>query len=146
MSPREFLVIAKRLANEPTEAAWRTAVSRAYYSLFHQCRDQLAVWGFVTRQSDQAHLAISRRLFGSQLRPLVDAGHLLTDSKRVRNHADYELQRPFHQIEVLRFVQAIESGAATAFQLNSDHQRLAVNNIKNYERDVLREVTWRSLN
>lgn len=146
MSPREFLVIAKRLAHEPTEAAWRTAVSRAYYSMFHECRDQLAVWGFVTRHSDQAHLAVSRRLLGSQLQPLVDAAQLLTDSKRVRNHADYELQKPFQQVEVLRFVQAIESAAETAFQLNTEQQRLAVNNMKTYERDVLREVTWRSPN
>lgn len=146
MSPKEFLVIAQRLANEPTEAAWRTAVSRAYYSIFHECREQLAVWGFLTRQSDQAHLAVSRRLLGSQVRALIDLGQLLMNSKRVRNHADYELKRPFRQTEVLRFVQSIETAAMTAFQLNLVEQQLAVQNMKDYERDVLREITWRSPN
>ena len=146
MSPQEFLVIAHRLALESTEAAWRTSVSRAYYAIFHVCRDRLADWGFLTRQSDQAHMAVSRRLLGSQVKPLVDLGQLLMDSKRVRNHADYELKRPFGQTEAVRFVGTIESSAATAFELTQETQRLAVDNMRSYERDVLREVTWRSPN
>jgi uncharacterized protein (UPF0332 family) len=35
----DFLDTARRLAAGATEGDWRSAVSRAYYSLFHRIRD-----------------------------------------------------------------------------------------------------------
>ena len=35
MTPREFIVLAKKLAVGMTEAEWRTSVSRSYYAVFH---------------------------------------------------------------------------------------------------------------
>ena len=38
MNPRDFLTLANSLAAGTTEAAWRSAVSRAYYAAFHSTR------------------------------------------------------------------------------------------------------------
>jgi uncharacterized protein (UPF0332 family) len=38
MNPDEFLTLAEQLAGQPSEAARRSAVSRAYYGAFHLAR------------------------------------------------------------------------------------------------------------
>ena len=146
MLPREFLSLAERLSREPSESAWRSAVSRAYYAMFHESRDRLAAWRFLTRQSDQAHVAVSRRLGASQVKGLVDLGRALADMKRERNRADYDLPRPFSQSDSLELVERVDAVQSTAFDLSADEQRVAIDNMRRYERDVLREVTWQSPN
>lgn len=41
MRGREFLETADRLASMTAEPDWRSAMSRAYYALFLECRDAL---------------------------------------------------------------------------------------------------------
>ena len=146
MSPREFLSLADRLLGETTEADWRTAISRAYYAAFHESRELLASWGFVIRQADQAHTGVSRRLTCSGSPQLVNLGRSLSDLKRMRNVADYDLHctitRQGACDEVLKVNRLLT--AHTAFTDNE--RRLAIEGIRRYERDVLREVTWRSPN
>ena len=43
----EYYVLAKRLRQEDSEAARRTAISRAYYSVFCQARDYLLSEGVI---------------------------------------------------------------------------------------------------
>jgi hypothetical protein len=46
MNWRDFLALAARLARDTTEADWRTAVSRAYYTAFHVTRQLLVDLNF----------------------------------------------------------------------------------------------------
>ena len=39
MDCRDYLVLAEELSLRTSEACWRTAVSRAYYSAFHRTRE-----------------------------------------------------------------------------------------------------------
>jgi hypothetical protein len=55
MTGRDFLAVARRLVAEPTEADWRTAVSRAYYAAFRVARDLLESLSFRVPRADRAH-------------------------------------------------------------------------------------------
>ena len=146
MPPQDFLDLAKRLASESSEVSWRSAISRAYYAMFHEVRNKLASWGFMIRQSDQAHAGLTRRLLHSGNDSLVSLGEFLSDLKRHRNYADYDLRRPVHQSDALVQVSRIEKSFQTTLNINRDEETKAVENIRRYESDVLREVTWQSPN
>jgi len=53
MSGRDFLPLAQRLAAGPTEAEWRTAVSRAYYAAFHVARLLMTDLGFAVPRDER---------------------------------------------------------------------------------------------
>ena len=144
MSPRDFLLLAGELSPRETEACWRSAASRAYYAAFHVARDFLDSLGFAIRQGDQSHAAVYRRLSNSRVADVDHAGNLLIDLRRLRNQADYDLQRPFAAVDARKTIQAAER----LFEIvtaQRDQQALAslATNIRTYERDVLRDITWR---
>ena len=67
-----------------------------------------------------------------------------TSIRRLRNQADYDLQRPFAAVDARKTIQAAER----LFEIvtaQRDQQALAslATNIRTYERDVLRDITWR---
>ncbi len=147
VSPRAFFDLATELLKRDSEASWRSAISRAYYSLFHECRTLLAKLGFVMRQSDQAHTSISRRLTQSGVARLLRLGQLLQEMKRVRNAADYDLTQALSQKVAYDEVDRIGASLQLLDQkLDIQDQQRAIDNIRRYERDVLREVTWQSPN
>jgi uncharacterized protein (UPF0332 family) len=61
ISPRDFLTVAKYLAARGTEGEWRTAVSRAYYAVFHTARNLMEDLGFVVPRADPAHSYLWKR-------------------------------------------------------------------------------------
>src|SRR5713101_8397962 len=97
MNVRDFLTLAKALANETTEVAWRSAVSRAYYGAFHVARQLLEDLGFTVPQADRAHAYLWLRLSNCGHLQLTDAGRVLNDLRRQRNWSDYDLNRPLAQ-------------------------------------------------
>ena len=62
MTGRDFLPSAHQLAAGGTEAAWRTAVSRAYYAAFHCARELLENMSFRVPRADLAHKYLIFRL------------------------------------------------------------------------------------
>lgn len=44
MNGRAFLEVARGLAQDATEAHWRSALGRAYYALLLEARDLLLRW------------------------------------------------------------------------------------------------------
>ena len=62
MDAHEFLDLATSLATEDSEAAWRTAVSRAYYAAFHLAGQLLTDCGFKVPDADYAHSYLWLRL------------------------------------------------------------------------------------
>jgi uncharacterized protein (UPF0332 family) len=91
---RDFLAVANTLAAGPTEAEWRSAVSRAYYAAFHTARELLTRLRFRVPGGEQAHAYLWLRLSNTG-DPTADAvGRLLRDLRGRRNNADYDLGRP----------------------------------------------------
>jgi hypothetical protein len=145
MSPRDFLDEADDLAAGTRESSWRTGASRAYYAAFHTARQLLLSCGFVVPQSDRAHAYLSFRLQNSGHPDVNMAGRLLRDLRGLRLWADYELGRPLPQIEAFN---ASALGADIVRVLEEvptvpGLQGRITQAIRDYERDVLKDVTWR---
>jgi hypothetical protein len=144
MDPRDFLDVAGELVTGVREADWRSGVSRAYYAAFHVASTLLGRCGFTVPEAEQAHGYMWLRLSNTG-RPDVDGvGADLKDLRRVRNWADYKIDRPFleqpayAQIPVAaRIIDLLDDLGATPAGLAQ-----VVDAIRVYERDVLREVTW----
>ena len=90
--PREFLRVAADLAqNNDDEASLRSAVNRAYYSVFLQARDKVGLRG----NQRHIHGQVIGRLRSAD-RPAADQ---LDKLESLRGEADYELivQDPLHR-------------------------------------------------
>jgi uncharacterized protein (UPF0332 family) len=146
MNPHDILDVADTLIMGLTEAEWRAAVSRAYYATFHVARQLFQQCGFQVPHADQAHAYLWLRLANAGPLDVRKAGLDLNDLRRNRNWADYDLQRPLFHTTAMGHVQAatdiIEILDAVAAEPGVCTQLTEA--IKNYERDVLREITWRS--
>lgn len=90
MNWRDFLPLATRLAGGLTEAEWRSAVSRAYYTVFHVARRLFADLRFTVPRADRAHQYLVFRLSNSGESAVEQAGRDLETLRRVRNRADYD--------------------------------------------------------
>lgn len=143
MDPHDFLTLAQQLSGAATEAAWRSAVSRAYYAAFHIARHLLEDLGFTVPRADRAHAYLWLRLSNCG-DPLVQtAGQGLNGLRRDRNGADYDLVRPVQQSLAqsqwpfaARIIHVFESAAL-------EPTRTCITDAMNiYERDVLHDVTW----
>ena len=147
VDPHSLLALAKELAASGEETHFRCAVSRAYYGAFHAARRALQRLGFAIRQGDQAHAAVHRRWSNCGNTELAKVGELLNDLRSERNVADYDLDKPFAS---RRADDAISDSEfilnQLAQSLTAEEQAKLVAEIRRYERDVLRDVTWRSTN
>ena len=144
MTPDEFLKLARELLAGPNEASWRTAVSRAYYASFHIIRRRLSEWGFHIRKSDQAHAGMSRRLGVVPLEGWDVLARDLAQLRSDRNFADYDVERVFPKRLAVNCVTAAEQITDTLHkELTAAERQQAIAAIRDYERDVLRDVTWR---
>jgi uncharacterized protein (UPF0332 family) len=143
MAPGDYIALATRLAAGPTEAEWRTAVSRAYYAAFHAARQLLSDLGFTIPRAESAHQYLILRLSNCGEPPIRTAAADLDHLRRLRNRADYDWHRPFGQ-------PLARPQAATAQQIiqaldaaRTDPIRTQITDaMKVYERDVLHDVTW----
>lgn len=143
MDAREYLRLAENLAKGQTEAEWRSAVSRAYYALFHIGRWLLLRCGFAVKRGEQAHAYIWRRLENCGYRKVQIAGAFLNTLRGDRNLADYDFDQPFHQamanddvMKARETVQVLEEAAA------ENIVQTIAEAMKEYELTVLKEVTW----
>jgi uncharacterized protein (UPF0332 family) len=146
MNARDFLNVAYELLEGNHEAHWRTAVSRAYYAAFHAARDLLVQCGFTVPREERAHTHLRMRLMNSGHPDVAQAGTWLNDLRSDRNYADYDFEGALKHADAVEAVQAaddaiqlLEEAAAlpTVCQRITEAMRI-------YERDVLRDVTWRA--
>jgi uncharacterized protein (UPF0332 family) len=146
MDPHDFLELAGELCSGTREVDWRSAVSRAYYSAFHVAGRIFSEAGFEVPDGPPAHAYLWRRLSNSGEPDVCEAGRLLNVLRGFRNRADYDLRRPFD--ESLAFAQVQEAiGLVRLLEdLRTSTEVLGrvVAAIRVYERDVLREITYRS--
>ncbi len=146
MKARDFLNVAYELLEGNHESHWRSAVSRAYYAAFHAARDLLVQCGFTVPQEERAHAYLRMRLMNSGHPDVVQAGKWLDDLRKVRNRADYDLDHDFEHADAVNRVQQ----AADTLRLLEEAAALPTvceritEAMRTYERDVLRDVTWRA--
>jgi uncharacterized protein (UPF0332 family) len=139
-----FLEVADDLSTGSREADWRSAISRAYYAAFHKARRLLRHNGFAVPRGEQAHAYLWLRLSNSNHPDVNDAGQALNDLRTARNLADYDLDVPVVSPDAIDHVQVAAKIIQLLDDLSKETTILArvVEAIKDYERHVLREVTW----
>ena len=93
MTGKEFVVLAKKLAEEIGPAECRSAVSRAYYGAFHAALAILARTGILLPPGPEAHQKVRFCLLQSGAIPGTEAGEKLESLRRDRNLADYDLRQ-----------------------------------------------------
>ncbi len=143
MDPRDFLILARQLVLASTEAAWRSAVSRAYYAAFHVARHLLEDLGFTVPHADRAHAYLWLRLSNCGDPQVEKAGMRLNDLRRERNGADYDLVRSRRQTVTQKQIPIATSIIQVFEAAYLDPTRATITDaMKIYERDVLKDVTW----
>jgi uncharacterized protein (UPF0332 family) len=136
MSPDDFLVLATRLSASPGEAELRSAVSRAYYGLFHTARLLIEACDVSCPESGEAHDKIAKCLQNSQSPDVAAAGSKLNSFRTVRNHADYRLSdERFKNAKFIAIQLAIAREIADALGIDATFIRSP---LRNYARDVLK--------
>lgn len=101
------LMVAEELLNNlPGELGMRTALSRAYYGLFHSAQARLLTVGDKAVGPGLRHGTVSRlvrRRFG------VGSGQIYTDAMSARHDADYESSQTFDLLSVSRHLKTIRA-------------------------------------
>jgi uncharacterized protein (UPF0332 family) len=145
MNAQHFLTLARALAAGNSEAEWRTAISRAYYATFHTARELLHDLGFVVPRDDSAHRYLIYRLNNGQHPSAERAGLDLDRLRSDRNSADYDLRSAVSTTIALRLIQVADRAMQALAGIQKEPVRSAVMIVmREYERDVLKMVTWRA--
>jgi uncharacterized protein (UPF0332 family) len=100
-----FLETADRLAVGTTEGDWRSAVSRAYYAVFHFFSEWLQANGTSLGKRDQAHRNLPLGLFNCGAPQLQPLARRIEDLGKQRTGADYHLAVVVSQSEATDAVQ-----------------------------------------
>src|SRR5208337_5409710 len=92
MNPREFCTVAGKFALRGEAAASRSAISRAYYSLFHVVLEFLeANQVSLPKCRPNCHVLIYRYLYNCKHKELQIVAGALNDLRAQRSEADYRL-------------------------------------------------------
>lgn len=78
----------------PSEAALRTAVSRAYYSAYHLARTYVVHNRLVVSVDQESHRKVWEALKALGTKQASDVGERGFNLRRLRTHADYEINHP----------------------------------------------------
>lgn len=89
-----FLELAEQLSRSPTEAAQRTAISRAYYAVYHAASYYIRRKQLIEPGRRLSHRAAWRLLKLSVNLDQRDTGFRGEDLKRLRQDADYDSPYP----------------------------------------------------
>jgi uncharacterized protein (UPF0332 family) len=143
MTGADFLALATRLVTASTEADWRTATSRAYYAVFHTARDLFESLGFRVPRADQAHHYLYLRLYNCANATLRITADDLHNLRRRRNEADYDLHFLHSRQEAAKLIVLASGVMQSLAAASSEPTRTQITaTMKDYERNVLRQVTW----
>lgn len=145
MDFRHFLTLAQFLVRQNDEASWRSAISRGYYAAFHVARDFLRDLGFVVPRAETAHAFLWLRLSNAENAGVVGAGRTLNDLRSARNHADYQGKPAVTHASAVTLVESAERTIVAVDRARHGSERRQITEaVKKYERNVLKEVTWRA--
>jgi uncharacterized protein (UPF0332 family) len=143
IDPDDFLAQAEAWILLSDEASWRSAVSRGYYAAFHEARNLLADLGFQVPHAAQAHSYLWLRLSNCGDPVIAEAGKDLNELSRFRNRADYDIRRNFAFPDADTTVKLARQVIEALALARVEPLRTQVRDpIRDYERTVLRDVTW----
>jgi hypothetical protein len=94
----DFQQVAERYARGPTEADWRSGISRGYYAAFHYFRDFFRANGVAVGKGGQSHFDLPSGLLHCGLPLVARFGRLLDDLRGERTTADYDLGKSISQV------------------------------------------------
>lgn len=112
-----FLALANELARRQDEASLRSAMSRAYYYVYHLAVERAIRNGFATRPGEGSHTQLWRNYSDS---PEPRCRHLAEIAKRLkekRERADYRKNYPRIHEEVPGMLTDAENFAARLLEL-----------------------------
>ncbi len=109
MQASEFQDTAERLAQGTTEGDWRSAISRAYYAVFHHFLDFFLSHGLDLGRGGQAHILLYHGLNNCGCPTVVPVADVVNDLRRARGKADYELTGTIDQTTAVDTVQVAQS-------------------------------------
>jgi uncharacterized protein (UPF0332 family) len=115
MQGTEFRDTANRLAQGVTEGDWRSAISRAYYGVFHHFRSFFLSHGLDLGRSGQSHFNLYSGLLSCGFPPVGMIASRIDSLREARVRADYELGPVIGRHEALAAVQEADDIVA-AFQ------------------------------
>jgi uncharacterized protein (UPF0332 family) len=143
MIGRDFLTVANALAVAPTEAEWRSAISRAYYAAFHSAREFLTRLRFRVPAGEQAHAYLWLRLSNTSDLKADSIGRLLRDLRGRRNNADYDLGRPPSRANASdAAVDARDLITTMDAMFGTPTETVIRDGIRSYEKNILQVDTW----
>lgn len=144
ITPDDFLAQAELWITLPNEVNWRSAASRGYYAAFHVARRLLQDLGFAVPYGPQAHSYLWLRLSNCADATVSSAGADLNQLQRFRNRADYDNHRDITHTEASTAVAMARRiiGRLAAAGMEPAHTTITTA-MRDYERNVLRSVTWR---
>ncbi|MGA2333014.1 MAG: hypothetical protein ABSG75_14765 [Syntrophales bacterium] len=91
MDPRDFQLVAAKLALSKTPAEFRSSISRAYYAALHVSAEILNDIGIPVEKGIRCHQSVITCLHNSKDEELAKIGSQLDDVRSDRLKADYHL-------------------------------------------------------
>ena len=131
MDPREFLKLARNLNASPSEAAQRTAVSRAYYGVYLSAQELLAVEGLPFQNDASDHRRVPEYLTHAHDATISGIGNASRDLHHERVLADYRMKlAKFNQKGAALIVAKAAASLRTLDALDRAARRAAVAQIR----------------
>ena len=98
MQASEFQDTAVRLVQGTTEGDWRSAISRAYYAVFHHFLDFFLSHGLDLGSGGQAHILLYHGLNNCGFPAILPVANAVNDLRLMRGKADYKLRATIDQL------------------------------------------------
>ncbi|MDZ7360695.1 MAG: hypothetical protein ONB46_08210 [candidate division KSB1 bacterium] len=143
MEGKEFLIVAQKLVQMRSEAAIRSAVSRAYYSAFITGRKLLFELGFSLQIDASAHEQVYRLLHNAGIPIIKDIAASLKNLRLRRVQADYEMANRDFQSHLEGEVNIAHAKLIIA-QLESCYQQPLHNRLKAGIQEYKRKIKLHS--
>ena len=140
----ELLKLAEVLSRGTSESEWRCAVGRAYYAAFHQARDLRQALGFQIPRAELVHAFLWKRLLSCGRSSVGTADSKLHQLRTMRNRADDDVVIDFSKQDAIAAVETSRPILDAFGTLTPNDRQAALDVMAAYERDVLRETTWRA--
>lgn len=94
MDPKEFCLLAEELVHKESRPVdCRTAISRAYYSVYNHGKLILNNLGISIPRDGRGHRILQDKLSNSGVDEIVEVGSMLANLYTKRRHADYDMNR-----------------------------------------------------
>ena len=143
MDPRKFCELAGHLAVRSDAAAHRSAISRAYYSLFHVVLQyMLKVKMPLPKKLPEGHETVYRLLYSSNDPILMEVARHLHGLHVRRNDADYDLDEVYMENSqtAMKYVEVAQRATDQFDQCCQDPTRMAqaMDNVRRYATNVLK--------